>query len=194
MNVRTYRAPPDSSPILIGCVGAIVMSILSCCALAGLAMAPALGDSIPPPPVADPSRPDVTIIVKESYLNRVLTGSLPTTVPGRVTLDVQPSNRLVATAVFDLALTRLQVVTVLRLTAEAGRIQVVVLSIEAGGYDLMGLISLIGVDGNRLGQAMSGTIQEQVEAGLGEGAQILGIGTDEERITITARWKSANEQ
>jgi hypothetical protein len=41
---------------------------------------------------------------------------------------------------------------------------------------------------------MSGTIQEQVEAGLGEGAQILGIGTDEERITITARWKSANEQ
>lgn len=187
MNTHPHRATPNRSPILLGCVGAMVMSILSCCALAGLAAAPALSDSVPPPPVPDPTRPDVTIIVAEPYLNRALTDSLPGTVQGKATLDVQPGNRMVVTAVFDLALTELQVVTTLRLTAEAGQVQIVVENIEAGGHDIL---RLLGTDSDALSQAMSAAIQEQVEAGLGKGAQIMGIVTDEERITITARWAS----
>lgn len=191
MSARTHRAPPDNTPILLGCIGAMVMSILSSCALTGLAVAPALSDSIPTPPASDPTRPDVTAIVAESYLNRVLTSSLPTTVPGTVTLDVQPNNRLVATTVFDLALTELRVVVAIRLTARNGHIQITVESIRAGGYDIT---SLLGVDGSALGRSMSGAIQGQVQAGLGEGAQILGIATDEEHITITVRWPPTNDQ
>jgi len=194
MNSYPHPATPNRSPILLGCVGAVVMSMLSCCALAGLAVVPALGSSMPPlgssmppPPVPNPTRPDVTIIVAEPYLNRALTDSLPGTVQGKTTLDVQPGNRLVVTAMFDLALTEVQVVTTLHLAAEAGQIQIVVESIEAGGHDIL---RLLGTDSDALSQAMSAAIQEQVEAGLGKGAQVMGIVTNEERITVTARWAS----
>ncbi|MGD8997333.1 MAG: hypothetical protein PVH80_04445 [Anaerolineae bacterium] len=126
------------------------------------------------------------MIVKEAYLNQEMTNSLPTSVPGTVTLDVQPGNHLVATAVFDLALTKLRVVTDLRVSAAAGRLQVAVLSVDVAGHELMGLANLIGVNGSTLGQSMGGTIQARVEEGLGEGARILEVSTDETRLTITA--------
>ena len=185
MNISLDRTSPMRTPILLGCVGAVVMGLLSCCVLGGLAAAPALTGSVPPPPAPDPTQQDLTIIVAEEFLNRMLTDSLPGGGSGKATMDVQPNNRLVVTAKFDLLLTELQVVTVVLLTAEAGQLQIAVESLEAGGEDLLGLL---GVDGSELTGAMSGVIQEQIVAGLGEGAQILELTTNEEQIIIMARW------
>lgn len=186
MNVRPGRVDADRTPILLGCVGALVMSMLSCCVLSGLAMLPALSESIPPPPVPDATRPDLTIVVEEYYLNRAVTEALPGGGAGKATLDVQPGNLLVTTAKFDLLLAEVEVVVTVRLTAEDGQVQLTLVSAEAGGEDLL---ELLGVDADGLTQAISGEIQRQIEAGLGEGARLLGIATDEERIIITARWE-----
>jgi hypothetical protein len=169
------------------------MSALSCLALAALAVAPALTDVVPPPPAPDPARPDITVVVAESYLNRAATDALPTTVPGQAALDVQPGNRLVVTVAFDLELVELQVVIALRLAVEAGMLQVTVESIEAAGYDIIDLVDLVGVDDSALSAKLSATIQGQIEAGLGASAQLLGITTDDEHISITARWALSGE-
>ena len=177
---------PESALVLTGCLVALVTGLLSSCALLAIAFAPAFSDTVPASAGPDPGQHDLTVVVKEAYLNRELTRSLPTNVPGTVTLDVQPGNRLVATAVFDLALTEMRVVTVLRISAADGRIQVTVLSVDAGGRELMSLANLIGVTGTTLGQSMSGTIQTRVEEGLGDGAQIVEVSTGEEQLTIIA--------
>lgn len=175
----------DRSPVLLGCLGAAIMSVLSCCALVTLAVSPAFGDSLPPPPVPDPQQQDITIIVKEAYLNRTLTEALPGTVPGQATLDVQPDDRLIITTSFDVLLQELEVIVALRMGVEAGELNLALESVEAGGQDILGLL---GVDREALGQKMSQAIQGQVEAGLGPGARILGVRMDEEHIIITARW------
>jgi hypothetical protein len=161
------------------------MSVLSGCALVGLAVSPALGGSLPPPPVADPAQEDITIIVKEAYLNRALTEALPSSVSGEADLDVRPHDLLVINATFDLLLQELDVTVTLRVGVEAGKLHMALESVEAGGQDIL---DLLGADREALGQAMSRAIQGQVEAGLGEGAQILDVMMDEEHIIITARW------
>jgi hypothetical protein len=161
------------------------MSVLSCCVLLGLAVSPALGDAVPLPPAPDPGQKDITIIVKESFLNRALTDALPATVPGEATLDVRPSDLLVVTTTFDLLLQELEVTVTLRMGVEAGKLQLMLESVEAGGEDIL---DLLGVDREALGEAISRAIQGQVEAGLGQGAQILGVTMDEDHIIITARW------
>jgi hypothetical protein len=166
------------------------MSAPLCCLLAGLAVAPALNRTVPAPPASNPGRPDITIIVQESYLNQALTEALPGQVPGEAKLDVRSDNRLVVITEFDLLLQKLQVVVTLRLSAQDGQLQIVMDSVEAGGYDIL---NLLDVDGETLGRAMSRPIQRQVEAGLGEGARILGVSTDEEQMVITAKWASQSE-
>jgi len=151
----------------------------------GLATTPALNASVPPPPASDPTRQDITIVVEESYLNRALTQALPGNGSGEAMLDVQPDNRLVVNAEFDLLMTKLKVVITLRLTAEAGQIKLTLESLEAGGQDVL---ELLGMDPNTLTETVSEAIQQQIEAGLGEGTQLLDIVTDEEHITIMARW------
>jgi hypothetical protein len=153
-------------------------------------VSPALGGALPSPPVPDPSQEDITIIVKEAYLNQVLTGALPGSVPGKATLDVQPGDLLVIRTTFDLLLQELEVNVTLRMGVEAGKLQLGLEGVEAGGQDIL---DLLGVDREALGEEMSRAIQGQVEAGLGEGAQILGVRMDEEHIIITARWALSDQ-
>ena len=181
------RDTSERSLILTGCLVAAVTAMVSSCALVAVALAPALSETVPMTAESDQGQYDITMVVKEAYLNQELTNSLPSHVPGTVTLDVQPGNRLVATALFDLAVSKLRVVTVLRLSAASGRLQVTVLSVDVAGHELMGLANLIGVSGDALGQSMSGTIQDRIEEGLGEGAWIVTVGTDETQLTIKAK-------
>jgi hypothetical protein len=166
------------------------MAVLSCCALVGLAASPAFGASLPSPPVSDPDQEDITIIVGEAYLNRVLTEALPGSVSGEATLDIQPRDLLVVTTTFDLLLQELEVIITLRMGVESGELQLALESVEAGGQDIL---DLLGVDRQALGQAMSKAVQGQVEAGLGQGAQILTVAMDEEHIIITARWAFSDQ-
>ena len=183
MNRRS--AATQRGPLLLGCVGALLASIISCCALTGLAMAPALGGSVPPPPAPDPARPDITILANEQFMNRMVTDALPEAIPAEAELDVQPGNRLVVRAKVDLLLTEVDVEMSILLAVQDGRVQFTVERFEAGGQDL---VELLGVDADELTQTMGEAMQKQIEAGLGPGAQLMSITTDDENLIITARW------
>lgn len=173
------------APVWTGCLGAALVGIISSCGLLGMMLAPALGGPLPAAPMPDSAKPDISIYVQEAYLDRMLTSALPTSMGDSADLDVRGDNRLVLTASIDLLLAELDVAITLTMFAENGDLRLGIESIETAGGDLMDLLNL---DEEGLSDMMGGTIQEQVEAGLGEGARILGVETDEERIIITARW------
>jgi len=179
------RRANSLAPVWMGCLGAAIVSIVASCGVLGLMLAPALGGPLPAPPEPDPTRPDITIYVQESYLDRMLTSALPASMRDSAELDVQSDNRLVLTANVNLLLAELDVTIVLTMAAENGELQVGIESIEAAGGDLM---ELLDINEESLSDMMGATIQDQVEAGLGEGARILGVQMDEERIIITAWW------
>ena len=176
---------PERRPILLGCVGALIASMLSCCALSGLAVSPAFGGSVPPPPAADPTQPDITMKMREQFINRALIEALPDAVPVKGELDVQPGNRLAFNGEFTILVVKVPVEMILLLTFEGGQLRIEVESIEAAGHDLG---EMIGLDASSLTDALSGPLQKQIEAGLGPGAQIMDITTDDEHIIISARW------
>ena len=182
--MESKRANP-MAPVWMGCLGATIVGIISSCGLLGLLLAPALGGALPDPPVPDPVTPDITIFVQEAYLDRMLTGALPASMGESADLDVRGDNRLVLTANIDVLLAQLDVTIILSMFAENGELKLGIESIEAAGEELMDLLDL---DEDSLSEMMGGTIQEQIEAGLGEGARILGVRMDEERIILTARW------
>ena len=175
----------ERKPIVLGCVGALLMGIFSCCAFAGLATGPAFGDAVPAPPATDTTRADITMLMREQFINRALLEALPDTVPVKGEMDVQPGNRLVFNGEVSVLITKVKVVMTLLLTYEDGELRIAIESIEAAGKDLG---ELFGIDGSALSDAMSGPMQRQIEEGLGPGAEILGISTDDEHIIITARW------
>lgn len=179
------QAPPEPGiRWLMALIAALLIAPLALCAVVGLTIAPALGQSVPPGPEVDPTQPDITIRVKENYLNSALTEVLPKA--GTATLDVRPGNQLVITSEFDLFLINLRVIVTAGVSVEEGRIQIWVDSIETGGENIF---DLLGVDNVTLGEDLTDTVQEQLEAELGEGAQLLQITTDEEHIILTARWQ-----
>jgi hypothetical protein len=184
-SMASNRRKPDPLPILSGCLGALVMSLVSGFLLLLLAFGPALGGTVPAPPPDDPAQPHVTVIVGEPYINRVMAESLPGGDSTEARLDIQPDNRMVFTADVNLLLVEVNVVVTLRLTADAGQLRLELVSVEAGGSDLM---ELIDMDASALTDAISDAIQDQVEAGLGEGAQIMDIRTDDQHLVIVARW------
>ena len=179
------RMPRARRPIILGCVGALIMGLVSCCALGAVAVGPAFGGSVPPPPEADPTRPDITLMIRERFMNRALVEALPENLPVEGEMDVQPGNRLVFDGEITILVAKVPVVMTLRLGFEGGGLRIEIESIEAAGYDLM---ELTGTDANSLTDQLSGPLQDQIEAGLGPGAQIMGITTDDEQLIITGRW------
>ncbi len=182
-----WSSPPQREtrgPLLTGCVAAVLVSVLSCCLLSGLAMSPALTASVELPPVTDPTEPDLTVVVEEAFLHRTLTDALPAAVSQGASVEVRPDNRLVMATEFDLLFTRFELIITILLSAQDGDLNVRMESVEAGGYDLL---DILGVDRDALGRLMDQAIQGQVEAGLGEGARILGVTTGDRQLVVTAR-------
>jgi hypothetical protein len=172
-------------PITLGCIGAVVMSLVSSCLLALVAVGPALGGTVPPPPAADATRPDITMMMREQFMNRALIEALPENLPVKGEMDVQPGNRLVFEGEITILVAKVPVVMTLGLDVESGQLRVTLESMEAAGYDIM---ELTGMDASALTERISGPLQEQIEAGLGPGSQIMSISTDEEQLIITGRW------
>jgi hypothetical protein len=185
MNVRSPGTSSNRSPVALGCVSALAASLVASCALVGLAAAPVLGGTVNPTPDSDPNRPDITVIVAESYLNEVVGQAMPTAVPGEVTVDIRADSLLVATASFDLLLTKLEVITTTRLSVSDGQLQISIESVETGGKDIL---DLIGLDSSAFDRAISKSISDQVEAGLGDDAEILEVSSDENSLVLKARW------
>jgi hypothetical protein len=184
MTVRTSnRSGP--SRLLYGLVAAVVMAALSCCLLGALAALPALTTEVPPPPTPEPGEPDLTIIVLESFMNRMLVQTLPNTLSDVAELDVQPGNRLVVTTEVDLLLTDLDIVITLVFGVEGGQARFTLESLEAGGQDFT---ELFDVNIDALTDQMSRALQQQIVAGLGANAELLSIVTTDDQLIIRARW------
>jgi hypothetical protein len=169
---------------------AIVMVLLSgvcsLCAMVALAAAPAFSGQIRPLPVVDPTRPDLTILVEESYINDMVREAMPAALGGDAQLDVQPDSRIVVTMDFSLVIIRLEVAIHIRIGVEDGHVRASVESIETGGMDLL---DLVGTDQITLGEQFTGAIQKVLEDELGPGARLLTLTTDESRVILTARWE-----
>jgi hypothetical protein len=161
------------------------MAVLSCWAFAAVAVGPAFVDEVTTPPAADATRHDITMLMREEFLNRVLLQALPATVPVDGRLDVLPGNRLAFDGEAEVLITKVRFVMTLLLTYENGELGIAIESVEAAGHDLT---SLAGLSSGLLTDALSGPLQRQVEEGLGPGADIVGISTDHEHIIIAARW------
>jgi hypothetical protein len=172
-------------PILFGCAGALVMSLVSCLLVAVAAVGPALGGSVPAPPETDPSLPDITMMMREAFMNRALVEALPESVPVSGQVDVQPGNRLVFDGEITLLVAKVPVVMTLGLGFADGELRVTIESVEAAGYDV---VKLTGMDASALTDQISAPLQDQIEAGLGPGAEIMGVATDDEQLIITGRW------
>jgi len=179
------RRADTLGPLGMGCLGAAIVALISSCMLVGLMVAPAFDARLPPPPNTDESVPDINIFVKEAYLDRTLTRALPGSLADGASLDVQRDNRLVISASVDLLLGEVDVVITLSMFAEAGELALGIESVETGGQDLLELLNL---NLDTVARSMSAMVQDQVEAGLGEGARVLGVRMEDEQIIISARW------
>jgi ribosomal protein L40E len=154
------------------------------CAIVGLAVGSAFGDTVAALPEVDPSSPDLTLYVGEHYVGAMLDEGLPGGIETETTLDVKPNNLLVLTSRLDLLLVQPEIVITSRLFVVDGRIQIVVEDVKAGEHDIF---RLIGMDGWTLGDELVGVVQSGLERELGPGSRLLDITTDENWIIIKAR-------
>ncbi|NLE99468.1 MAG: hypothetical protein GX601_00670 [Anaerolineales bacterium] len=181
-----YRRGLSSSLVLPGCISAIVMAVISCCLLGGLAVLPAFVTQIPEPLAADPAQPDLAVVVQESFLKRVIAEVLPESLAEAAELDVQADNRFVITSRMDLLLVDLDVQITLLFGVEAGQIKFSLESLETGGYDLAELLN-INIDA--LTEMISQAAQDQIAAGLGAKAYFLSVTTTDDAVVLRARWE-----
>ncbi len=129
--------------LLAGCLAALIVSLLSCALFTGLAVSPAFTTSVPPPPVSNPADRDLTIVVKEAYLQRTLIETLPAAVSEGASLEVRDDNRLVISTAFDLLIHSLEIVITIYMSAQDGELNVRIDTIEAQARQRWGTISSI---------------------------------------------------
>jgi hypothetical protein len=178
------RSPQRRPAWLLGLMTAFLSALCIFCAVVGGVVGASSGGSVAAVPDADPSRPDVTVYVDETYVSTMLDGGLPEGVEGTTSLDVKPDNLLVLSTRLDLMFVRPEITVTSRLSVQEGRIQIVVEDVEAEGHDIF---RLIGIDGWTLGDALVDVIQEGLERELGPGSKLMDITTDEHWIILTAR-------
>lgn len=169
---------------LLALVAAGLAFCMACCGIFGLALLPALSEAAPAALAGGPTGHDLTIMVRESYLNKSVAAILPDKGLQGATLDVQPGNRIVTTANFDVLFISLELKIVARIAVVDGEIQVSIEEIQTGGRNLL---EFLGMDNVTVGENFTRMLREQLENELGEGAQLLDITTDEEHIILKAR-------
>lgn len=184
--IAPARPPPAIHPRrwIAGLGAAFISALLVVCVAAGLILAPALWTTVQPPPENAPDQ-DVTLVVKEAYISDMLGEALPEGFDGKAILDVKPDNTLVVQASFKLLIVNLNVTIYAGIAVTSGDVQVWVNRIETGGHNLL---ALINIDQVTLGDNITARLQRSLEEALGEGAHVLEITTDEEHITLKAKW------
>jgi hypothetical protein len=144
-----------------------------------------------PPPVADPSEPDITIAVQEAYLNQVAAQSLPALPSGlatQVQIDLQPGNRLAFKSRLQSTLLGQNiggdVSGTAVLEARDGELAISFRDISLFGFSLPAIGQTLV---NELSARLSQLINDQVEAGLGQSTYIMSLTTDDRQMVIRAR-------
>lgn len=186
MSLPSRTTADRRTGLLYGCLGALLTSMLTCCCLVSFGVMPIFSGSVPPPPSMDLTRPDITIIVSETFIVRALGNALPPEMAGRATFDVQPGNRLVLQAKVNLLLIELDLRAVFRLAVENGELHLALERLDAAGQEWT---EIFGSNADTLMQQIGRLMQQQIETGLGSGAQLMAIETDEQRLIIKARWE-----
>ena len=186
MGTQYSTASGRRTMFLYGCLAALAMGVFSCCFLGTISLLPVFSRSVPPPPAADPARQDITIIVPEAFLVRALADALPESASGKATLDVRPGNQLVLQAKANLLLAEVEINATFGLVVQNGQLRLTIESLDAGGQDLT---AVFGSSTEALMEQISRIIQQQVETGLGPGAQIMAVETDDQHMIIKARWE-----
>ena len=176
---------PRHRAIVLGCVAAFLASVVSCLVVGLLATGPAFRAAVPAAPTDDPTKPDITMLMREEFMNKALLAALPASVPVEGVLDVQPGNRLVFDGQFSMLFAKVPVVMTLGITHDGERIRISLDSLEAAGYEIL---ELTGLDARGLTDTIGEQMEQQILAGLGPGAEIMSIATDDEHLIIATRF------
>ncbi len=192
MKSPSSRGQPASPVQLgaLGCAGALLGMLLATCGLSMLIVWMAMGTSSLPPPTSDPSQPDIVITVQEAYFTQLLAQSMPAGWVEDLRFDMQPGNRLVLsgrikTTFFGQTLEGDLSATVL-LDARDGNLVIEIKDVNVSGFALSGIGATFIHD---LSERISQIINEQIKAGLGPGAFIMSVVTDDQQLVIRARWQ-----
>jgi len=173
--------------LALGCLGAVVGSLLGVVLLAVgavLAMGSAPGEPFAQPATANA---DIRVIVQESYFNAMVAKAVPQSWQGNLEMDLQPGNRIaiggrVTASIFGQDIEG-DVSGTVGIAAQDGLIVLTLEDVEAFGFSLASLGQTFTAD---LWQDVSEIVNQQVRNGLGEGAQVLAVTTDDTTLTLEA--------
>lgn len=187
------RRPPDGTPWLLGCLGMGGGLLLAGFGLVLLALWPAIGNKLPPPPAADPNRADIVITVQEEYIRRSLEQAFPTeTWSSPAQLDIRPGGLIaiegnVSADFFGQRVVDMNVRLVAQLTAVNGQVQVQFVEVNLGNDPTLSAVAQSLLSG--LDAKLSQEINRQLKDGLGETIWIMDVQSDETRLVLRARWR-----
>ncbi len=187
------RRSADRTPWLWGCLGMGVGLPLAGLALVLLALWPAVGSKLPPPPAPDPNRADIVITLHEAYFGRAIKQALPAGMkPGTVRADIRPGGLIaiegnLSADLWGQQVTNVNVRLVAQLTAVNGQVQVQFVEVNLGNDPLLSTVASSLVSG--LETKLSQEINRQLAAGLGQNIWIMDVQSDETRLVMQARWR-----
>lgn len=178
------RTTGGASRLILTLIALGLIACLSCCGVVALAVLPSMSAETPVVIRGDPTGHDISIWVRESYINKNLTAILPDQGLKDAYLDVQLDNHLVVAANFEVFSLPVGLEVTARMSVVNGEIEIVVESVESGGQNLMEFLGLTQVT---LGENFTRALKEQLENELGEGSELLDISTDDNHIILWAR-------
>lgn len=174
-----------------GCLGLILGIAISVCGLAALIALAASGGSLPALPAERPPE-DLAITVQEAYLQQALAQNLPALPSGLasdIMLDLQAGNRLLFSGKLGSSLPGLalkgDVSGVVHLDARDGKLVISFSDLKVLGFALPAIGNTLA---NELTAGLNQRIDEQLTAGLGSDARLVGVTTDERQMILQVRW------
>ncbi len=163
--------------------------MLAACGLGAVGLMTAFTAPLAAPAPPDPLQADVTITIQEAYFAHMLAQSSSAPWGNAFTLDIQPGNRLalagrVSATIVGQTLEG-DVSAVITLSADDGQLRAVIEQVNVSGLAISGMAETFV---NELSERISLMINDQIQLGLGQGATILSVATDEKQLVIRARW------
>jgi len=157
---------------------------VSVCGLAALIALAATGGSLP--------AEDLSITIQEAYLQQALAQNLPALPSGLasdITLDLQPGNVLLFSGKLGSTLPGISlkgdVSGVVRLDVRDGKLVVSFSDLKVLGFTLPAIGNTLA---NELTAGLNQQIDEQLAAGLGPDASVVGLSTDDRQMLLRVRW------
>jgi hypothetical protein len=162
--------------------------LLGACGLGAILLGGATGQALPPPPEAAADEADISIAVYEQYFGDMLAQSLPEEWATDLHIDVKPDNQIetrsrIKMSFFGQTIEGDMAATV-TLRARDGKLVIEMEQVEVLGFDISGVSDALA---SKFLDDVNELVNQQVQDGLGEGARITSVTTDDTRLVIEAR-------